>query len=148
MVGIVIFSADPVLRRSLEELLGGIPNITIVGVTDNPSAVPRLIDQIHVDAVLADAPPHEQLADWQNRHDETAFVVLVDGADEEDSREALYAGARAICLARPSAMKSSSRSRQSQTALPSCRGNSFQRCSTDPQSVMVYLTATAQAAHR
>jgi DNA-binding NarL/FixJ family response regulator len=96
MVGIVIFSADPVLRRSLEELLGGIPNITIVGVTDNPSAVPRLIDQNHVDAVLADAPPHEQLADWQNRHDETAFVVLVDGADEEESCEALYAGARAI----------------------------------------------------
>jgi DNA-binding NarL/FixJ family response regulator len=96
MVGIVIFSADPVLRRSLEELLGGIPNITIVGVTDNPSAVLRLIDKNHVDAVLADAPPDEQLADWQIRHDETAFVVLVDRADEEHTREALYAGARAI----------------------------------------------------
>jgi DNA-binding NarL/FixJ family response regulator len=96
MFAIVIFSADPVLRRSLEELLGGTPTITIVGVTDNPSAVLRLIDQNHVDAVLADAPPHEQLVDWRIRHDETAFVVLVDGADEEDSRDALYAGARAI----------------------------------------------------
>ena len=96
MVGIVIFSADPVLRRSLEELLRGTPTITIVGATDNPSAVLRLINQNHVDAVLADAPPHEQLADWRIRHDETAFVVLVDGVDEEDSRDALYAGARAI----------------------------------------------------
>ena len=96
MVGIVIFSADPVLRRSLEELLGGTPTITIVGVTDNPSAVLRLIDQNHVDAVLADAPPREQLADWRTRHDETAFVVLIDEVDEEDSRDALYAGARAI----------------------------------------------------
>jgi two-component system nitrate/nitrite response regulator NarL len=96
MVGIVIFSADPVLRRSLEELLGGIPNITIVGVADNPSAMFRLIEQNHVDAVLADSPPHEQLADWRTRHGETAFVVLVDRADEEHTREALYAGARAI----------------------------------------------------
>ena len=96
MVGIVIFSADPVLRRSLEELLGGTPTITIVGVTDNPSAVLRLIDQNRVDAVLADAPPHEQLADWRIRHDETAFVVLIDEVNEEDSRDALYAGARAI----------------------------------------------------
>jgi DNA-binding NarL/FixJ family response regulator len=96
MVGIVIFSADPVLRSSLEGLLRGTPTITIVGVTDNPSAVLRLINEYHVDAVLADAPPHEQLADWRIRHDETAIVVLVDGADEEDSRDALYAGARAI----------------------------------------------------
>ena len=96
MVGIVIFSADPVLRRSLEELLRGTPTITIIGVTDNPSAVLRLINQNHVDAVLADAAPHDQLADWCIRHDETAFVVLVDGPDEEDSRDALHAGARAI----------------------------------------------------
>jgi DNA-binding NarL/FixJ family response regulator len=96
MVGIVIFSADPVLRRSLEELLGGIPNITIVGVADNPSAMFRLIEQNHVDAVLADSPPHEQLADWRTRHGETAFVVLVDGYNDEDGLEALHAGARGI----------------------------------------------------
>jgi two-component system nitrate/nitrite response regulator NarL len=29
-------------------------------------------------------------------HDRTAFMVLVDGADEEDSLDALYAGAQAI----------------------------------------------------
>jgi DNA-binding NarL/FixJ family response regulator len=96
MVAIAIFSADPVRRRSLEQLLRGDPAITVVGVADDPAAVLRLIDKNHVDAVLADAPPREHLADWRNRHGETAFVILVDGADEEDSLDALYAGARAI----------------------------------------------------
>ena len=96
MIAIAIFSADPVLRRSLEELLRGDPTITVVGVADDPAALLRLIDQNHVDAVLADAPTREHLADWRNRHGETAFVVLVDGTDEEDSLDAFYAGARAI----------------------------------------------------
>jgi DNA-binding NarL/FixJ family response regulator len=56
----------------------------------------RLIDQNHVDAVLADSPPREQLADWRNRHADTAFVVLIDGYSDEDSLDALHAGARGI----------------------------------------------------
>jgi DNA-binding NarL/FixJ family response regulator len=96
MVALAIFSADPVRRRSLEEVLRGDSTITIVGVADDPAAVLRLIDQNHVDAVLADAPTREHLGDWRNRHGETAFVVLVDGTDEEDSLDAFYAGARAI----------------------------------------------------
>ena len=96
MVAIAIFSADPILRRSLEQLLREDPAITVVGVADDPSAMLRLIDQDHVDAVLADAPPREQLADWRIQYDRIAFVVLVDGADEENSLDALYAGARAI----------------------------------------------------
>lgn len=95
-MAIAIFSADPILRRSLEQLLREDPAITVVGVADDPSAMLRLIDQDHVDAVLADAPPREQLADWRIQYDRTAFVVLVDGADEENSLDALYAGARAI----------------------------------------------------
>src|SRR6267142_1826522 len=96
MLAIAIFSVDPVRRRSLEEVLRGDSTITIVGVADDPAAVLRLIDQNHVDAVLADAPPCEQLADWRIQRDQTPFVVLVDGADEEDSLDALYAGAQAI----------------------------------------------------
>jgi DNA-binding NarL/FixJ family response regulator len=94
MVAIVIFSADPVLRRSLEEILRGALNITVVGVADDPAAVLRLIDKNHVDAVLADAPPHEHLADWRIRHSETPFVVLVDEADEEDSLDASFTSPR------------------------------------------------------
>ena len=81
MTAVAIFSADPVLRRKLEQLLREDPTMTVVGVADNPSAVLRLIDQNHVDAVLADSPPHEQFADWRIRHAETAFVVLVDIRD-------------------------------------------------------------------
>ena len=96
MTTIAIYSADPVLRCSLEQLLRGDPAMTVVGVADNPSALLRLIDQNHVDAVLADSPPREQLADWRNRHADTAFVVLIDGYSDEDSLDALHAGARGI----------------------------------------------------
>jgi len=96
MVAIVIYSADPVLRRSLEQLLREDPALTVVGVAHDPAAMLRLIDQNHVDAVLVDTPLLEQLADWRFGHDRTAIMVLVDGADEEDSLDALYAGARAI----------------------------------------------------
>ena len=96
MTTIAIYSADPVLRCSLEQLLRGDPAMTVVGVADNPSAMLRLIDQNHVDAVLADSPPREQLADWRNRHADTAFVVLIDGYSDEDSLDALRAGARGI----------------------------------------------------
>jgi hypothetical protein len=78
MTVVAICSADPVLRCSLEQLLRGDPAMTVVGVADNPSAILRLIDQNHVDAVLADSPSHEQLADWRTRHAETAFVVLTE----------------------------------------------------------------------
>ena len=96
MTTIAIYSADPVLRCSLEQLLRGDPAMTVVGVADNSSAMLRLIDQNHVDAVLADSPPREQLADWRNRHADTAFVVLIDGYSDEDSLDALHAGARGI----------------------------------------------------
>lgn len=96
MTAVAIYSADPVLRCSLEQVLREDPAMTVVGVADNPSAMLRLIEQNHVDAVLADSPPHEQLADWRTLHGETAFVVLVDGYNDEDGLEALHAGARGI----------------------------------------------------
>jgi DNA-binding NarL/FixJ family response regulator len=96
MVAIAIFSADPAMRRSLEQLPREDSTLSIVGVVDDPVSISRLIDENHVDVVLADVPPLERLADWRIRHDQTAFLILVDGADEDDSVDALYAGARAI----------------------------------------------------
>jgi DNA-binding NarL/FixJ family response regulator len=96
MTAIAIYSADPVLRCRLGQVLRGDPAMTVVGVVDNLSAVLRLIDQNHVDIVLADSPPREQLADWRILHGETAFVILIEGRNKEDSLDALYAGARAI----------------------------------------------------
>jgi len=96
MVAIAIFSADPAMCRSLEQLLREDSALSIAGVVEDPAAISLLIDQNHVNVVLADAPAREQLADWRTRHNQTAFVFFVDGADEEASLEALYAGARAI----------------------------------------------------
>jgi DNA-binding NarL/FixJ family response regulator len=96
MVAIAIFSADPVLRRSLARLLRADPVITVIGVADDPAAVLPLIEQNQIDVILADSPSSEQSAIWRMQHDETAFIVLVDSADVESSLDALYAGARAI----------------------------------------------------
>ena len=90
---VAIFSTDPVLRRSLEQMLREDPAVTIVGAADDASAMLRLLDQDRVDAVVADAPPHDQLSDWRTRHAHAAFVVLLDGIDAEEGIEALYAGA-------------------------------------------------------
>jgi DNA-binding NarL/FixJ family response regulator len=96
MAAIGIFSADPVLRGNLERLLREDPTVTIVGVTDDPAIVLRLIDQNLVNAILADTPSSEQLAAWRTRGDQPTFVVLVDGTDEEQTLDVLYAGAGAI----------------------------------------------------
>jgi 2-methylcitrate dehydratase len=96
MVAIAIFSADPAMRRSLEQLPREDSTLSIVGVVDDPTAISLLIDQNRVNVVLADMPLRERLADWRIRHNQTAFVIFVGGADEEDSLDALYAGARAI----------------------------------------------------
>src|SRR5258707_12799619 len=96
MVAIAIFSADPAMRRSLEQLLREDSTFSIVGVVDNPAAISLLIDQNQVNVVLADVPLRERLADWRIQHKQKAFVIFVDGADEEDGLDALYAGARAI----------------------------------------------------
>jgi DNA-binding NarL/FixJ family response regulator len=96
MVAIAIFSADPAMRQSLEQLLREHSTFSIVGVAGDPAAISLLIDHNHVNVVLADAPPCEQLADWRLRHNQTAFVIFVNGADQEDGLDALHAGARAI----------------------------------------------------
>jgi two-component system, NarL family, response regulator YdfI len=96
MVAIAIFSTDPARRRSLGQMLRGDPTVTIVGLADDPAVVLRLMDQNQLDAVLADAPPGDQLSDWRSRHDRTAFVVLLEGADPGDAIEAFHAGAGAI----------------------------------------------------
>ena len=110
MVAITIFSADPAMRRSLEQLVREDSTLSIVGVVDDPAAISLLIDQNHVNVVLADVPLRERLADWRLQHNQTAFVIFVDGADDEDSLDALYAQGRELsCLARRSPTKSSPR---------------------------------------
>jgi DNA-binding NarL/FixJ family response regulator len=96
LVAVAIFSTDPVLRGRLEQQLRGDPSVTVAGAADDPSAVVRLIEQDHVDVVLADAPARAQLSAWRIRSAQTAVVVLLDGCDPAEGIEALQAGADAI----------------------------------------------------
>jgi len=96
MVAIAIFSVDPVLRNNLEQLPCEDPAITVVGIVDSPSTLLELTQKHHVDVVLAEAPPSDLLTDWQVRHQKTAWVLILDRADEETSLDALSTGASAI----------------------------------------------------
>ena len=96
MVAIAIFSVDPVLRGSLEQLPREDPAFTVVGIVDSPSALLELAETHHVDVVLAETLPSELLTNWQVRHQQTAWVLIPDRADEETSLDALSTGASAV----------------------------------------------------
>ena len=96
MVAVAIYSADPALRLRLEQLLRMELGYTVASVTHDPAAVSRLIEQSRVDTVVAHAPPREQLSNWRDRHPATTFVVIAGENDEEETLDALYAGATAI----------------------------------------------------
>jgi DNA-binding NarL/FixJ family response regulator len=96
MVAVAIYSADPALRLRLEQLIRMELGYTVATVTHDPAAVSRLIEQSRVDTVVAHAPPREQLSNWRDRHPATTFVVIAGENDEEETLDALYAGASAI----------------------------------------------------
>ena len=96
MVAVAIYSADPALRLRLEQPLRMELGYTVASVTHDPAAVSRLIEQSRVDTVVAHAPPREQLSNWRDRHPATTFVVIAGENDEEETLDALYAGASAI----------------------------------------------------
>ena len=97
MVAVAIFSADPILRRSLEQLPRDDPAVTLVGIVDHSSGLPKLLNQNQVDVVLMDIPTGAQLNEWQGFHNNhVALMVLIDAAEVVDTVEALNAGAQAV----------------------------------------------------
>jgi DNA-binding NarL/FixJ family response regulator len=95
MVAVAIFSADPVLQRNLEQLPRDDPALDIVGMVDQPSILRELVNRDRVDVLLADVPPRELLPVYRSGHN-IALVVLLDGANAEDTARALSAGAHAV----------------------------------------------------
>ena len=96
MVAVAIFSTDPVLRRNLEQLPRDDPSVVIAGMVDRPASVRELVNRDRVDVLMADVPPRELLAVYRSAHNRIALVVLLDGANAEDTARALSAGARAV----------------------------------------------------
>jgi DNA-binding NarL/FixJ family response regulator len=95
MVAVAIFSTDPVLRRNLERLPHDDSAVALVGIVDHPSSVPELLNQDHVDVLVADAPTQELLAEYRGRPNRIALVFCSMGWTR-DSVRALNAGARAV----------------------------------------------------
>src|SRR5215831_17407151 len=95
MVAVAIFSADPVLRRNLEQLPREDPAVIIVGMVDQSSSLHELVNRDRVDVLLTDVPPRELLPSYRSWHIRIALVVL-DRANAEDTARALSAGARAV----------------------------------------------------
>src|SRR5262244_1870781 len=93
MVTVAIFSADPILRRNLEQLPRDDPALVIVGMVEQPSTLRELFNRDRVDVLLADVPPHELLPVYRS---DIALVVLLDGANADNTARALSAGARAV----------------------------------------------------
>jgi DNA-binding NarL/FixJ family response regulator len=96
MVAVAIFSADPVLRRNLEQLPRDEPALVLVGIFDQTSSFPERVSRDRVDVLLADAPTQELLAEYRGRYGRIALIVLLDGRDNEEIVRALSAGARAV----------------------------------------------------
>jgi DNA-binding NarL/FixJ family response regulator len=85
MVGIAIFSSDPVLRRNLEQLPRDDPAVVIVGMVDQASSLRELDNRDGVDVLMADVPTQELLAEYRAGRDPRRLVVLLEGADGEDA---------------------------------------------------------------
>ena len=130
MTAVAIYSAGPVLRCSLEHLLREDPAMTVVGVADNPSAILRLIEQNHVDAVLANS---RRTISWPIGEPGTAkqpsWFLLTGTTMRTASRRSMQ-GPEVSYRVWWSAAKSSSRSRRSPAAWLFCRVNCCRRYST------------------
>ena len=95
MVAVAIFCADPVLRCSLEQLPRDDPAVVIVGMVDHPSSLRELLNRNLIDVLLVDAPTRE-LPEYRAGRDQIALLVLLDGANTEETARVLSAGARAV----------------------------------------------------
>src|SRR6516162_2637567 len=129
MVGIAIFSTDPVLRRNLEQLPRDDPAVVIVAMVGQASSLRELDNRDGVDVLVADVPTQELLPNiapdairylwWLCSKERTARTPF-----------ARLTRARApSSIARPAAMRLSQPSRQLTPGLSSWRHNSLRGCS-------------------
>jgi DNA-binding NarL/FixJ family response regulator len=148
MAAVAICSADPNLRHRLERLLRAEPTITVVGVAGDLHAVARLVQQTHVDAMLADAPPRDQLNDWLIHHRRTAFIAIVDETDADAALDALHGGASAILRRSANRAEIAASIEAATNVSRSCRVTSSRRCSMRDRRIQASRLAIASRPRR
>jgi DNA-binding NarL/FixJ family response regulator len=91
-LAVAIFSADPALRRRLEQLQG----IAIVGVGARASDLLNLFGARAIDVAVIDSPTPAQLQQWKEACNRPPLLVLLPAGDGKDAARALDAGASAL----------------------------------------------------
>ena len=98
MIRVLIADDHPLARAGLQQLLGALDDITVVGAAAGGGEALRLADQLHPDVVLMDLEMPdkngvETTRELRDRQPAAAVVVLTSFSDRERILDALDAGA-------------------------------------------------------
>jgi two-component system, NarL family, response regulator YdfI len=97
MTNLLIFCGDTKLRRTLEQLAQQDLGIKVVGITDDHGSFVRLANRSYPNVVLTYGMPNDEaFTRWRVRHNNVAWVLVVDATSEGACFEALHAGVSAI----------------------------------------------------
>jgi two-component system, NarL family, response regulator YdfI len=97
MTNLLIFCGDTKLRRTLEQLAQQDLGIKVVGITDDHGSFVRLANRSYPNVVLTYGMPNDEaFTRWRVRHNNVAWVLVVDATSEGACLEALHAGVSAI----------------------------------------------------
>lgn len=95
-VAIAIVSTDPILCRSLEQLLRDEPTVALIGSVDQPFALTTLAKEHHIDVALIHAPSAKLFTESQISCPEAVWIAIIDDVGEETFVTAMGTGASAI----------------------------------------------------
>jgi two-component system, NarL family, response regulator YdfI len=97
MTNLLIFCGDTKLRRTLEQLAQQDLGIKVVGITNDHGSFVRLANRSYPNVVLTYGMPNDEaFTRWRVRHNNVAWVLVVDATSEGACFEALHAGVSAI----------------------------------------------------
>ena len=95
VLAVAILSADPALRRRLEQLQDD-RSVAVVGIVAHSSDLLRLLSERAVDVAVIDSPTRAQLRQWKEARNRPPLLVLLPAGEEKNAASALDAGATSI----------------------------------------------------
>src|ERR1700745_2933698 len=97
MTNLLIFCGDTKLRRTLEQLAQQDLGIKVVGITDDHGSFVRLANRSYPNVVLTYGMPNDEaFTRWRVRHNNVAWVLVVDATSEGARFEVWLAGVSEI----------------------------------------------------